>query len=324
MDKSLMDLTPAPYFAEIAEGPETGQAHWATTEDGLRIRVGHWLPSNDAPAKGIKGTVLIFPGRTEYVEKYGSAAIELGQRGYATLAVDWRGQGLGDRMLPDRRLGHVEKFGDFQKDVAAVVKLAKQLRLPEPWYLLGHSMGGAIGLRALFEGLPVKACAFSAPMWGILIPAGLRPLARILGGLAPAFGIGNKRVPTTTAEHYVQSAPFKGNTLTNDPAMYQLMIDQLHAQSDLVLGGPTINWLSEGLKECEALAEKPSPALPCLTFLGTQEQIVNSEAVKERMARWPGGELDLIDPAQHEIVMEDAQIRSRAFDKMCLLFDQYR
>lgn len=316
-----MDLTPAPYFAEIAEGPETGQAHWANTDDGLRIRVGHWLPTGDAPAKG---TVLIFPGRTEYVEKYGPAAVELHQRGYAALAIDWRGQGLGDRMLKDRRLGHVENFGDFQKDVAAVVKLAQQLDLPQPWYLLAHSMGGAIGLRALMQGLPVKACVFSAPMWGILIPPGLKPLARILGGLAPTFGFGDKRVPTTTKEHYVQSAPFKGNTLTNDPAMYQLMIDQLDAQDDLVLGGPTINWLSEGLRECESLSTEVSPVLPCITFLGAQEQIVDSDAVKERMTRWPGGELDMIDPAQHEIVMEGSEIRTRVFDKMCALFDQHR
>lgn len=321
MDKSLMDLTPAPYFADIAEGPEQGQAHWATTNDGLRIRVGHWLPAGDAPAKG---TVLIFPGRTEYVEKYGPAAIDLNARGYAALAVDWRGQGLGDRMLPDRRLGHVEEFGDFQHDVAAVVKLAKQLKLPEPWFLLAHSMGGAIGLRALMEGLPVKACAFSAPMWGIMIPTSMKPLARILGSLAPLLGFSNKRVPTTTQGHYVETAPFKGNTLTNDPAMYQLMIDQLSAESDLVLGGPTINWLNEGLKECESLSQQPSPALPCITFLGAQEQIVNSDAVHERMARWPGGELEMIDPAQHEIVMEGSEIRRKVFDKICRLFDQYR
>lgn len=321
MDKSLMDLTPAPYFADIAEGPEQGQAHWATTNDGLRIRVGHWLPVGDAPAKG---TVLIFPGRTEYVEKYGPAAIDLNARGYAALAVDWRGQGLGDRMLPDRRLGHVEEFGDFQHDVAAVVKLAKQLKLPEPWFLLAHSMGGAIGLRALMEGLPVKACAFSAPMWGIMIPTSMKPLARILGSLAPLLGFSNKRVPTTTQGHYVETAPFKGNTLTNDPAMYQLMIDQLSAESDLVLGGPTINWLNEGLKECESLSQQPSPALPCITFLGAQEQIVNSDAVHERMARWPGGELEMIDPAQHEIVMEGSEIRRKVFDKICRLFDQYR
>ncbi|MEP1327170.1 alpha/beta hydrolase [Pseudophaeobacter sp.] len=320
MDKSLMDLTPAPYFAEIAQGPAAGQAHWATTDDGLRIRVGHWRPESTEP---VKGTVLIFPGRTEYVEKYGPAAIDLGKRGYASLAVDWRGQGLADRMLPDRRLGHVEDFGDFQKDVAAVVKLAQQLDLPQPWFLLAHSMGGAIGLRALMQDLPVRACAFTGPMWGIQIPTVMKPLALLLGTLAPTLGFSARRVPTTTQGHYVETAPFKGNTLTNDPAMYQMMIDQLTAQPDLVLGGPTINWLLEGLKECEALAQEPSPALPCITFLGTQEQIVNAEAIHNRMARWPGGELELVDPGQHEIIMEGEATRDAAFDKMTRLFDQY-
>jgi len=318
-----MDLAPAPYFDEIAEGPRGGKAHWATTEDGLRIRVGHWLPEGQ-PAEELKGTALIFPGRTEYIEKYGPAARELHKRGYAALAIDWRGQGLADRMLPDRRLGHIEEFKDFQSDVDAVLKMAERLDLPKPWYLLAHSMGGAIGLRALLNGLPVKACAFTGPMWGIQIPAALRPLATLLGGLAPLFGIGKIRVPSTTVGHYVQSTPFKGNTLTNDPGMYQLMIDQLAAEPDLVLGGPTIGWLTQGLKECAALSTETSPALPCVTFLGAQEQIVNSDAVRDRMKRWPGGELVLVDPCQHEVMMEDDETQARVFDQITRLFDQYR
>ncbi|ANP38299.1 hydrolase [Phaeobacter gallaeciensis] len=318
-----MDLTPAPYFRDIADGPEGGEAHWVTTKDGLRIRVGHWLPDG-LPREAIKGTVLIFPGRTEYIEKYGPAAIDLGRRGFATLAVDWRGQGLADRMLDDRRLGHVQHFPDFQQDVAAVVQLAQQLDLPKPWFLLAHSMGGAIGLRALIEGLPVKACAFTGPMWGIQIPAAMRPVARILGALAPHLGFSAMRAPTTTKGHYVQSAPYEGNTLTNDADMYRFMQEQLEAQPDLTLGGPTVHWLSEGLQECAALAQRPSPALPCITFLGSDEQIVNTDAIKDRMQRWPGGELDLVQGAQHEVVMEGPAIRQHTFDRMCALFDQYR
>jgi uncharacterized membrane protein YbhN (UPF0104 family) len=39
------------------------------------------------------------------------------------LTIDWRGQGLADRMLPDRRIGHVGKFSDYQTDLAAVLRL---------------------------------------------------------------------------------------------------------------------------------------------------------------------------------------------------------
>ena len=181
-----MDMSPAPFLADVAKGPDGGSARWMITADGLRIRVGHWpAASGTAP----KGTVLMFPGRTEFIEKYGrSAAADLCARGYATLAIDWRGQGLADRMLAEPRLGHVEHFRDFQHDVAAAVRYGEAEGLPKPWYMVGHSMGGGIGLRALYEGLDVKACAFTGPMWGIRIPPMLAAAGEFSGALWRASG----------------------------------------------------------------------------------------------------------------------------------------
>jgi len=159
-----MALTPAPLFTDIHPGPEGGMAHWVETSDGKRIRVGHW------PVSGAKGTVLLFPGRTEYIEKYGPAASDLAARGLGTIAIDWRGQGLADRLLDDPRVGHVDAFSDYQKDVAAMLRAARALSLPRPFYLLAHSMGGCIGLRAVIEGLPVQAAAFTGPMWVSISP----------------------------------------------------------------------------------------------------------------------------------------------------------
>ncbi len=314
-----MDLPAAPLFADIARGPAGGRAHWLRTSDGLRIRAGHWCPDGEA-----KGTVLLFPGRTEYIEKYGLAAAEFANRGFATLTVDWRGQGLADRTLPDRRLGHIDDFSDFQKDVQALTRLAEQLELPKPWFLVGHSMGGAIGLRALMQGLEVRACCFTGPMWGIQIPPLLRPLASFLSSVAPFLRLDKLLLPTTALEQYVQITPFEGNTLTTDPDMYRMMHAQLAAQPDLALGGPTIQWLRVSLQDCAWLAQQPSPALPCITFVGSGEQIVNTGAIHDRMGRWPGGELDLIKGAQHEVMMETPEIRAHVFSSMCRLFEQYR
>lgn len=313
-----MELQPAPLYAEIAKGPAGGAAHWVTTSDGLRIRAGHWRPEGEA-----KGTVLLFPGRTEYIEKYGPVAADLSQNGYATLTVDWRGQGLAARMLKDTRLGHVADFADYQKDVAALTGLAEQLELPKPWFLIGHSMGGAIGLRALLEGLEVNACCFTGPMWGIQIPRGLRPLARFLGSFGPRLGIGGRLVPTTSIEQYVLMSPFEGNMLTSDPAMYRMMQDQLAAQPELALGGPTVHWLAEGMKECARLSREASPALPCVTFLGTGEEIVNTQAIHDRMNRWPGGELVMVPGGRHEVLMETPAIRADVMARVTRLFAQY-
>ena len=76
----------------------------------------------------------------------------LQDRGYASLAIDWRGQGIADRMTPNRAIGHVGHFNDYQKDLAAVLTYARERDLPKPYFMIGHSMGGCIGLRSLIEG----------------------------------------------------------------------------------------------------------------------------------------------------------------------------
>jgi len=161
----------APLFSKMADGPGEGRAWWLKTEDGVRIRVGLWEPDNP------KGTVLLLPGRTEYIEKYGRAAGALAGCGYATLIIDWRGQGLSDRLIDDKMSGHVLNFGDYQHDLAAMTDAATRLGLTRPWHLLAHSMGGGIGLRAAMQGLPVASCIFSGPMWGIRMSGALRPVA---------------------------------------------------------------------------------------------------------------------------------------------------
>ncbi len=302
-----MRLSPAPFHSELVGGPVAGQAHWATCDDGVRIRVAHWRPQIPA-----RGTVLMFPGRTEYIEKYDHTAQALTALGWAMVSVDWRGQGLADRLLPNRQIGHVGNFADYQRDVAAVLDVARQLDLPHPLHLLGHSMGGCIGLRAVQQGLPVASCAFTGPMWGILLPPHMRILLGLVSGAATALGLGHVLTPSTTAENYVLTQDFDGNTLTTDPQMYAMMRDHLTKAPDLGLGGPSLRWIRKALDETAALAKLAAPDLPCLTFLGTDEQIVDPQAIKDQMARWPKGTLEIVDGAQHEVLMEPPAMRDAA------------
>lgn len=313
-----MQLAPAPFFDDMAGGLTGGGAWWVTASDQVRLRVGLW------PVKGARGTVLLFPGRTEYIEKYGATAGELAARGLSTLAIDWRGQGLADRLLTDPNIGHVAKFTDYQRDIAALLRAARELDLPRPYYLLAHSMGGCIGLRAVMEGLPVQACAFTGPMWGIHMSPLMRPIGWAMAMAGTAMGFGGMLTPNTSAESYVLTQGFDGNTLTTDPGMYKMMQDQLAAQPDLALGGPSLHWLREALLETRHLASRASPDLPCVTFLGTQEAIVDSAAVRARMQIWPRGALEVVDTAQHELLMETPDIRNHVFDRLGALFSNRR
>lgn len=313
----MTTLAAAPLFDDIAEGPPGGRAIWCTAADGRRIRLAFW------PAPGAKGTVLLIPGRTEYIEKYGPAAVHLGARGYATAVMDVRGQGLADRLVPDAMMGHVDRFADYQHDLRACLAALPELGRPLPLFLMAHSMGGAIGLRALIEGFPVRAAVFSAPMWGIHMSPAMAPVARVIGTAARAARLGIRYAPTTGPDTYVLAAPFEGNTLTHDPDMWAFMVRQARARPDLTLGGPSLHWLDAALTETRWLSRQPAPALPCLATLGTAEQIVDRARIRARMAAWPGGVLDLVEGAAHETMMETPAIRARFYDAAAALFDAH-
>ncbi|MGL5010233.1 MAG: alpha/beta fold hydrolase, partial [Paracoccaceae bacterium] len=245
----------------------------------MRIRAAYWPASTNGTDKG---TVLLLPGRTEYIEKYGRAAADLARRGYGTVAIDFRGQGLADRILPDPIKGHVGSFADYQLDMAALLQWVQSEGLPQPLFLLGHSMGGSIGLRALINGLPVRAAAFSAPMWGIKISPVMRPLVAPIARIMSALGRSLAFAPTTGPIPYVAKAAFAGNVLTKDRGMWDYMVAHLAAAPGLALGGPTVRWLQLAVADCAALAALPSPRLPVYCALGTDERIVDVAAIHRR------------------------------------------
>ncbi len=104
--------------------------------------------------------------------------------------------------------------------------------------------------------------------------------------------------------------------------MWDYMRRQVLAVPELQLGGPSLNWLHEALAETRELSRRPSPSQPCLTFLGTNERMVDTSRILNRMEKWPGGQLVQITDGEHEILMEDENTRSRVADQMCALFDR--
>ena len=85
------------------------------------------------------------------VEKYGPTVTDLTAQGFDVAVIDWRGQGLSDRLSDARLRGDVPDFADYQKDLWAywgwLDSFSKQ-----PRHILAHSMGGCIALRGLTGG----------------------------------------------------------------------------------------------------------------------------------------------------------------------------
>ena len=306
----------APFFREVAGGPDV-VAHWLTAADGVRVRAAAW-------SGGRAGTVLLFSGRTEYVEKYARVAAYFHERDLSVVSVDWRGQGLSDRALPDVLTGHVADFADYQLDVDALRDFALELDLPRPFHLLAHSMGGCIGLRALHRGLDVDAVTFSSPMWGIEMSPMARPLAWSVSWIGRAVGRGDRYTPGTSAASYVSETAFDTNLLTSDREVFDWMQQQTRMHPELTLGGPSLSWLFAALREMRSLRATKPPRHPALTFVGADEAIVDPAAIRQIMRRWPGGRLDIVEGARHELMMERSSVRERFLDAAAAHFSHTR
>lgn len=303
----------AKFYGDIAEGPASGNAYWIETDDGVRVRVGTY----DSEAEA-KGTILLMLGRFGYVERYGRVAKTFAEKGYSTAIIDWRSQGLSDRMAPDPQAGHIVSFSDYQKDVAAFLKAAEELQLPKPYFLVGVSMGACIGFRAMLDGLPVAASAFISPMFGIKMSTIQRIAAWPLSWAFQKLGMGQKYVPGESGAIYVLETPFENNNLTHNNAMYDYWVKQAQAAPELQIGGPTMSWLHEALAECRRLSTVPSPNVPCITFCGELDQLVDNASIKRRMEKWPNAEFSMIRNAKHDVLTEIPEVGG---DVMIQIFD---
>jgi lysophospholipase len=299
----------APFHAAITDAPEGGRGYWLTASDGVRLRAVVW-------AGGERGTAVVFPGRTEFAEKYGRVAGRLAARGLSVVVIDWRGQGLSDRHPANPLMGYVEDFRDYQRDVAALMALEAQLDLPGPRYLITHSMGGCIGLRTLLERADFCGAVFSGPMWHLQMRAATRELTSKMTRLANLVGLGGRLMPGTSAQPTALAASFEGNALTSDRDTFDWCVNQIIARPELALGGPSMQWTYAALEEMARLYVAPLPRLPVLVLVAGDESVVSTSVIRSQVARMAQGELVELAGARHEIFMERPEILDRVWERI--------
>ena len=230
--------------------PEGALAGTIGTPDGATLRFARWA----ALANG-RGTVCVFAGRGECIEKYFETVRDLRQRGHAVAVIDWRGQGHSSRRLRNPLKGHVHNFSEYQIDVAAFVKQVVLPDCPPPYFVLAHSMGGAVLLRAAHAGIEVferfVLCAPMIDLPGLRASLPMRGLMRMLR----AAGMGERFIPGGNIDLF-KSTGFPGNPLTSDPRRYARNAAILEADPTLRIASPTVAWLDAAFA---AMAEFRSP-----------------------------------------------------------------
>ena len=104
----------------------------------------------------------------------------------------------------------------------------------------------------------------------------------------------------------------------------ELPADLGGAVKQLGLGGPSLNWLNESLREMRALSLLPSPTVPLVAFLGGDEAIVDPGRIRSRVASWPGAELVEFGGARHELLIERPEVRGPILRRILSHFEANR
>ena len=288
--------------------------------DGAPLRFARWNATR-GPARG---TVCVFTGRGEYIEKYFEVIADLRRRGFAIAIHDWRGQGRSHRMLADRRKGHIRNFREFDRDLAVFMQQVVLPECPPPYYALAHSMGGNILARhAIASDSWFDRIVLCAPMLEIAADKDLVPgwLARAFVEGACLAGMSTRYVPTG-GDKPAEMMPFENNTLTSDRERFMRNRQIIEAAPDLARGYPTDGWTRAAYRSCAYLMDPVFARrvqVPLLLFSAANDRIVSSRAIETFASRLKIGVHVPIAQSQHEILQENDTIRQHFWS----VFDAY-
>jgi lysophospholipase len=272
--------------------------------DGKRIRYAQYEP-NLHP----RGTILIAPGRREFIEKKHS---EVGrpfvERGFRVFHFEWRGQGLSDRPLTGalRQRDHIPDFDLHLRDLRSFYDAIVQPHIVGPLLFCGHSMGAHLIARWLIEQpINVAGAILTAPMFAIAnMPA--HALAHGISWLEVKLGRGDNYA-FGQHDYNQRDKDFDINPLTHDPTRFKIMERYFESIPDMTVGGVTWEWLQAATKSMDTAQMRgylERLKTPTISITGGKDRVTPTVETSQYILRMPNAENVVIPGAWHDILNE--------------------
>lgn len=262
-----------------------------------------WLPAED-----LRAVVVVVHGFCEHGGRYTRLAEELRKHGCAVYAIDLRGHGQseGSRIA-------IRRFEEYLDDVEGVIERVRHQHPGQPVFLLGHSMGGAIGLwLAITRRPPLAGLIAAAP--AVHVGDRVSPVLRRLAS------VGSVVVP------WLRVIRARGMRISRDPAV----VAEFQADPFVFHGRFPVRTGAEILRIGHAIqSAAESLTLPTLLLHGTEDRVtdpVGSRMVFDRarspdktLRLYPGLYHDLFHEPEHPQVTADvlAWLASRCDGRPC-------
>jgi alpha-beta hydrolase superfamily lysophospholipase len=213
-----------------------------------------------------RGRVLLQHGYGEHSARYEHVGVALVRAGYDVMALDARGHGKSAGVP-----AHAARYDEYVDDLE-LAKAALEARWDAergPLYVLGHSNGGLIALRAMLRGWSgVAGYVVTSPMCGfaVQVPAWKRIAGDVMSKIWPTFALPTDLPP----EH-----------LTHDTHVVKA-----YAEDPLVRKVATARWFTEAKSaQADLMARAGQIKQPVLMCIAGSDQIVSPGAEEAVFAK---------------------------------------
>lgn len=287
------------------------------TRDGLQLRYGYWR----SDCGDGRGTVVVLGGRSEFLEKYLETIHDLLHRGFDAVSMDWRGQGLSERLIEESSRGYIETYDDYVMDLDHLVGKIAAENCRRPIIVMAHSMGANIVWQLLHRSPRLfDKAVMLAPMVDIQTHPVPKAFARWWSQSFVRLGMGTAVIPSFKRNDSFR-LPFEKNWLTHDPVRFHRTQDMLEKNSQLSVAAVTFGWLSATFDAIDQLREPgffDNIMIPQLIVVAGQDRVVCNIAVRDAANKIPSCRVMTVEGAHHEILQEQDALRDRfwqAFDQ---------
>lgn len=264
-----------------------------------------------------QGTIIIVPGRTEFIEKYMELCWDLRELDHSICIYDHLGQGKSDRQLKDRQKGHITDFKIYVSDLEHIIQSVVLPAQTGPVTILGHSMGATISVLVSQSGRQrISGLVLVSPMFQIYAGKFLPPLwVEFISNAACMTGGGSGYV--WGGGPYNTESRFDNNPLTTDADRFRRNNELVRQNMDLALGSPTYGWLQQAYRAMRQVRRRADAGhCPTIILRTIDERVVG---LKEMEAYCHGAtdcRLVTYERCQHELLMERDEIRDDLLDRV--------
>ena len=150
---------------------------------------------------------------------------------------------------------------------------------------------------------------------------GVCPLAKILSGKTPKYAPGQ-------APYSDDYSEFEGNDVTGCKIRYDRKIDENNKFPESRLGGVSVQWLNESCKQLKKVFRHIEDIeTPVLVIAADNETVVNPKSTEKFIGKAEKKAKDCsliqIENAQHELLMEKDEQRSRVMTEIFQFYSEY-